>query len=124
MKKLELNSIPGTPYEKMKYWIGKVVTILYHLRKFVLAAPVVFYALKLAAYNTQHLPDKVGIFLQTSGAYTQMLSKSVAVTGPLVLTGACLFMMFCSRKALYAWAISIFTLALPVLLLVSNIYPA
>jgi hypothetical protein len=32
--------------------------------------------------------------------------------------------MFCSRKALYPWAISVFTLALPVLLLVSNLYPA
>ena len=32
--------------------------------------------------------------------------------------------MFCSRKAMYPWAISIFTLALPVLLLVSNVYPS
>jgi len=46
------------------------------------------------------------------------------VMGPLALTGACLFLMFCSRKATYAWSISIFTLALPILLLVSNLYPA
>ena len=44
--------------------------------------------------------------------------------GPLALTLACLFLMFCSRKALYPWAISVFTLALPILLLVSNLYPA
>ena len=44
--------------------------------------------------------------------------------GPLGLTAACLLLMFCSRKAMYPWAISIFTLALPVLLLVSNVYPS
>ena len=42
----------------------------------------------------------------------------------LGLTAACLLLMFCSRKAMYPWAISIFTLALPVLLLVSNVYPS
>ena len=48
---------------------------------------------------------------------------ALAVMGPLGLTAACLLLMFCSRKAMYPWAISIFTLALPVLLLVSNVYP-
>jgi hypothetical protein len=32
--------------------------------------------------------------------------------------------MFCSRKAMYSWAISIFTLALPLLILFTNVYPA
>ena len=48
---------------------------------------------------------------------------ALAVMGPLGLTAACLLLMFCSRKAMYPWAISIFTLALPVLLLLSNVYP-
>ena len=43
---------------------------------------------------------------------------------PLAAAAACLLLMFCSRKAMYPWAISIFTLALPVLLLVSNVYPS
>ena len=43
--------------------------------------------------------------------------------GPLALTIGCLVLMFCSRKAMYSWAISIFTLALPLLLLLSNAYP-
>lgn len=111
-------------YSKTESIIGKIIMVLYHLRKIVMAAPVIFYALKLAAYNTQHLPDKVGLFLQNSGEFTQMIDKGLAVTGPLVLTCSCLFLMLFSRKAMYAWAISIFTLALPVLLLISNIYPA
>lgn len=113
-----------TGYSKTESIIGKIIMVLYHLRKVVMAAPVIYYALKLAAYNAQHLPDKVGLFLQNSGAFTQMIDKGLAVTGPLVLTCSCLFLMLFSRKAMYAWAISIFTLALPVLLLVSNIYPA
>ena len=97
---------------------------LFRLRKFVMAAPVVYYALKLADYNRANLPEEVGLNLQATGEFTRMISREMAVTGPLALTIACLFLMFCSRKATYAWAISIFTLALPILLLISNLYPA
>lgn len=104
--------------------LGKIIMVCYHMRKIVMAVPVVLAALQLAAYNTTHLPDKVGLFLQNNGTFTQMIDKGLAVTGPVILTGACLFLMLFSRKAMYAWFISIFTLALPILLLVSNIYPA
>ena len=105
-------------------WINMIGMWLFHLRKFVMAAPVVYYALKLAAYNREHLPEQVGLNLQATGEFAMTIARNMAVIGPLGLTLACLFLMFCSRKAMYAWAISIFTLALPVLLLVSNIYPA
>ena len=114
----------GSVYAKIKYVVGVIVKVLYHLRKVVMAAPVVYYALKLAAYNGEHLPEEVGLNLQATGEFAQMISREMAVMGPLVLTGGCLVMMFFSRKAMYPWAISIFTLALPLLLLVSNLYPA
>lgn len=104
--------------------LDKIGMLLFHLRKPVMALPVVYYALKLAAYNRANLPEQVGLNLQATGAFTQFIGRDLAVTAPLALTGACLFCMFCSRKATYAWAISIFTLALPILLLVSNIYPS
>lgn len=110
--------------EKVNMWITFLGTLLFRLRKVVLAVPVVSVALKLASYNREHLPELVGINLQSSGEFTQMISRDMAVLGPLGLTVACLLLMFCSRKAMYPWAISIFTLALPVLLLISNIYPA
>ena len=103
--------------------INKIGMLLYHLRKLVMAAPVVYYALKLAAYSRQHLPEQVGLNLQATGEFTQYIGRDVAVMGPLALTGACLFCMFCSRKATFAWTI-VFTLALPILLLLSNLYPA
>lgn len=120
-----------TGFEKCKAVISKINRVinaigvwLFRLRKFVMAAPVVYYALKLASYNSENLPEKVGIDLQATGEFAQYISRNLAVMGPLALTAACLLLMFCSRKAMYSWAISIFTLALPLLLLLSNAYPA
>ena len=122
---------PQTGFSKVKDVIGKINRVinliglwLFRLRKFVLAAPVVYYALKLAEYNRMHLPEQVGINLQSTGEFAQYISRNMAVMGPLALTGGCLVLMFCSRKAMYSWAISVFTLALPLLLLISNLYPA
>lgn len=128
----------GTPVKRTETGFGKVKTVtakanrvintigvwLYRLRKIIMAAPVVYYALKLASYNMEHLPEQVGINLQSTGEFAQTVSRNTAVMGPLVLTVTCLVLMFCSRKAMYSWAISIFTLALPLLLLFSNVYPA
>ncbi len=112
-----------TALSKVNSVINTIVVWLYRLRKPVLASPVVYYALKLASYNMAHLPEQVGINLQVSGEFAQTVSRQFAVAGPLGLTLACLLLMFCSRKAIYSWAISVFTLALPLLLLFSNAYP-
>lgn len=121
---------PQAGMEKTKAVVGKINRVinliglwLFRLRKFVLAAPVVYYALKLAAYNRDHLPEQVGINLQATGEFAQYISRNMAVMGPLALTCGCLVLMFCSRKAMYSWAISVFTLTLPLLLLLSNAYP-
>ena len=121
----------ATGVEKAKGIVGKnnrvmnlIFTWLFRLRKFVMAVPVVYYAWKLAAYNRQHLPEQVGINLQSTGEFAQYISRNMAVMGPLGLTIGCLILMFCSRKAMYSWAICVFTLALPLLLLLSNAYPS
>lgn len=98
--------------------------LLFRLRKLVLAIPVVYIAMKLARYNLEHLPEEVGINIQSSGEFAQMVARDTAVMGPLGLTAACLLLMFCSRKAMYPWAISVFTLLLPILILITNLYPA
>ncbi len=108
---------------KINRIISTIGTWLFRLRKPVMAVPVVYYAVKLAQYNRLHLPEQVGVNLQSTGEFAQYISRDLAVMGPLALTGGCLILMFCSRKAMYSWAISIFTLALPLLLLLSNAYP-
>jgi len=120
-----------TPWEKTKAVLKRIdrvidiiLAVLYRLRKVFMAIPVVYYAIKLAQYNTENLPSIIGINMQSNGVFTQMISRDAAVMGPLIITGFCLLMMFLSRKAIYAWAISIFTLILPVILFISNRYPA
>ena len=108
---------------KVNQWINLVGLWLFRLGKFVLAAPVVYYALHLAAYNAKNLPPQVGLNLQSSGEFALTISRQLAVMGPLGLTAGCLVLMFLSRKAMYPWAVSVFTLALPLLLLLSNVYP-
>ncbi len=109
---------------KINSLIGFIGSVLFRLRKLVLAVPVIYWALKLAMYNRENLPEQVGINLQSSGEFAQMISRDMAIMGPLGLTAACLLLMFCSRKAMYPWAISVFTLVLPLLILFSNLYPA
>ena len=110
-------------YAKVKKVIGILIMCIYRLRAVFLAIPVAWYALKLAAYNSSHLPEEVGINLQSSGEFAMTISRELAVTAPLGVTAACIVLMFASRKALYPWAVSIFTLILPLLLLFSNQYP-
>lgn len=110
-------------YSKVKKVIGILVMCIYRLRAVFLAIPVAYYALKLAAYNMNHLPEEVGINLLSTGEFAMTISRELAVTGPLVVTASCIVLMFASRKALYPWAVSIFTLILPILLLFSNQYP-
>ena len=104
--------------------VSSVLMFLYGARKYIMALPVAYYALRIAMYNSVHLPTEVGIFLQNNGNFLRMIDRGTAVVVPLAVTFGCLAMMMFSRKAMYAWAISIFSLALPLLILFSNIYPA
>lgn len=107
--------------KKIAYNIG---FWMYRLRKFLMAAPVVYAAIRLAVYSNEHLPEYVGIDLQETGEFAQVITREMAVKGPLAVTAACLLLMFFSRKTLYPWLISIFSLVLPLLLLLTNIFPA
>ena len=118
-------------WQKIKQILAKIgevieviVNLVYKLRKVFMAAPVVYYAIKLACYNAANLPAVVGINLQASGAFAQTLTRQMAVMGPLGITAACLVLMFLSRKGMYPWAVSVFSLTIPILLLLSNRYPA
>lgn len=110
-------------WAKIKKVIGLIVTWIYRLRGVILSVPVVYAALKIAEYNMEHLPESVGLNLQATGEFASTVSRELAVYGPLGLTAGCLLMMLCSRKVMYPWAISIFTLVIPILLLFSNQYP-
>ena len=107
---------------------GEILTLvgqwMWRLRKFVMAIPIVWLALYLARLNNNVLPEMVGINLQTNGEYAMLIAKETAVYGPLAVTAVCLLMMFLSRKTLYPWMICLFSMALPVIILITNIFPS
>lgn len=123
---------------KMPLWLQKTLNVfrviwrvikgifrwLFNLRGFFMAIPVALAALYLAAQNMARLPEEVGINLQANGEYQYLISRSLAVTAPLMVTAACLVMMLLSRKTVYPWIISVFTLVLPILIWLTNVFPA
>ncbi len=92
--------------------------------KILLAVPVAVAAVWLAIYTAGKLPEYVGINLLESGEFAILVTREIAVLGPIAVTALCLLLMFCSRRTLYPWLISIFSLVLPLLLLVTNIFPS
>lgn len=118
----------GKVYYYIKKVIGFICMALFHLRKVFMAIPVVYYAVKLAQYNQENLPNEVAIhwmnFAEDFSMVSQMIPREAAVQIPFLVTIACLVCMFFSRKTITVWAISIFTLVVPILLLLSSQYPA
>lgn len=100
--------------------IGFIGRWIYRLRGLLISIPVAIAAWKLAAYNKLNLPAEVGIDLLSTGEFGTMVSLQYAVMVPLCLTGISLVMVLCTRKPLIPWVISIFTLTLPLLLLMNN----
>ena len=96
---------------------------IYKLRSIFLAIPVVFFSVVLAVRNMAVLPAKVGFDLQATGEFAYTVSKSVAVMGPLAVTAICLLLMFCSKKVVYPWLISMFSLVLPIVIYLVNTFP-
>ena len=105
------------PVDKVLATIGKV---FYHLRKIFMSIPVVLVGMKVFVYAKEKLPQDVGILLQESGTYKYILDKGTALQVCMMLTGGCLLMMFLSRKIVYPWVISLFSLVLPLFLVFSN----
>lgn len=114
----------GKVMGKIGYVLKQIGVWIIRLRKVFMAIPVVVVAMRLAFYCQKHLPEMVGIIVKADGEFYQMISKSTAVYGCLGITACCLLLMFCSRRAMYPWLISIFSLIVPIFLLISNMFPA
>ena len=110
-------------FQKVWNVMRMIGNLIYRLRKVIMSIPVVYYAVVFGMYNAKYLPDRVGLVLQSNGEFAQTVSRGLAVMGPLGVTAACLLLMFCSRRTLYPWLISIMSLLLPILILLLNNYP-
>lgn len=111
----------GSLFKMICMWV-------YKLRSVVLAIPVAFAAVLLALDNLIKLPETVSLCMPMAGSdgfavEIIALSKMVAVIGPLLITAACLLMMFCSRRVAYPWLISVFSLVLPLFIYFASVFP-
>lgn len=96
----------------------------YELRKVIMAIPVVAMMLSLANECRQRLPKYVGINLLSNGQFERMVGRDKAIIAFMGVTCVCLVFMFVSRKTIYPWLISLLSLLLPVILIITNIFPA
>ena len=111
-------------YHKIGEVCGFITTWIFRLRKIFMAIPVVYLAMMLAAYCRENLPEEVGVDLLSTGEFATLMERGACVNGCLLVTFACLALMFLSRRASFPWVISIFTLALPLLILATNNFDA
>ena len=120
----EVFAVIGAVFAAIGRFFGKVGKVIYWLRKIFLSIPVVVGARHTVQYVQERLPEKVGLLIQESGAYTYVLARDTAMNGCLAITALCLLMMLISRRTIYPWLISLFSLILPFALLITNIFPA
>lgn len=109
-------------FNKIEEIITVICRCIFKLRKVFMTIPVVYLAVKIAMANMERLPEAVGLNLQSTGEFAVMVTREYAVYGPLAVTGFCLILMFFSRKTLFPWVISIFSLVLPYLIYFTNYY--
>ena len=97
--------------------------LAFELRKIVMAVPVVLLMLRLADECRERLPETVGINLLSNGNFERLMARESAISYMMSITIACLVFTFFSRRTIYPWLISLFTLVLPILLILTNVFP-
>ncbi len=137
----EFKNTPRPVWEKIRkgfrktgYYFSKFWHYLFMFRGIILSAPVATVAVILASKCNTDLPETVsvtlpGIAVQGENSLfgflvyqTEYIARGTAVMVPLVLTAACLLLTICSKRTLYPWLISVLTLAIPLFLLLTNVY--
>lgn len=114
----------GRFFKKFADYIALFITYIVKFRKLFLAIPVAWASVMLAIRNLTKLPETVGLDLQLDGSFGFEVSRELAVFGPVVLTLVCLVLMFCSKRVMTPWVVSLITLILPIFIWIINIFPA
>lgn len=99
----------------------------YRLRSLVMTIPVAIAAVVLAIRNSQLLPAVVRFDIAAVKEaklvfQTVSVGRGTAVVVPLLITFACIAMVFCSKKQTYPWIVSLFSLLLPLVLVLVNMF--
>lgn len=109
--------------KKTAKYIRVIWAYVYRMRTVFMAVPVAVAAVVLAVQNMARLPSSVGIWLLSNGEFFMLMPKGLAVLAPVAVTALCILLLLGSKKAMYPWLISIFSLVLPALIYYTNIFP-
>ncbi len=121
-------------FHKIGNFLSRLWKAVFMFRGLVLSAPVAAASVILAARSQSDLPEIVEITLPGIEVHgqnslfgflvyqTQYVPRGTAVLVPLILTVACLLLTMCSKRMFYPWIISLFTLTVPLFLLLTNVY--
>ena len=96
--------------------------MIYRLRGVFLSLPVAVVAAFMAYHSYQVLPEQVGFLVQDNGQFQYFLSRDLAMIIPAAVTLVCLVITSLSKRVIYPWLISLFTLVLPVILWFTNAF--
>lgn len=105
-------------------WLHKAGIFVHQYRSVLVSVPVAVAMIWLAVRNGAVLPEMVGINLLADGSFSLMVARPVAVLTPLLITLVCIFLTACSKRTLFPWMVSVLSLLIPVLIWITNIYPA
>lgn len=97
--------------------------VIFKYRAVILSAPVAITAIILAFVNAGRLPETVGMELLATGEYATSVSRTTAVLVPLFITAFCIMLTCLSKRTVFPWLVSAFSLVLPILIWLTNIYP-
>ena len=116
-------SAPKKSGDQSKTTLKTIWKYVWMCRGAIISIPVLVIAISLAFCNASVLPDNVGLNIQATGEYAMTVSRSVAVMIPLLVTFGCTLLATFTKRPLFPWLVSIFTLVLPYLILIVNNYP-
>ena len=112
--------IIGRAFSDAGYVLKLLGRWMYMLKGLFLSIPVAFASIALSLEAMKRLPEEVGIGMLANGEYAFMLSRGEAANICILVTAASIVMVLCSRRVTYPWLISVFTLVLPILLIVTS----
>ena len=114
----------GRFFRKVLDILAMIWRYIVRFKRIIIAIPVAIGAVYLALWNMDRLPSKVGFGIQLDGTFDYMVAREIAVLGPIAVTALCLLLMFCSKRTLTPWLVSVFSLVLPILIWVINAFPS
>ena len=114
----------GRFFRKVLDILALIWRYIVRFKRIIIAIPVAVGAVYLALWNMDRLPSKVGFGIQLDGTFDYMVAREIAVLGPIAVTALCLLLMFCSKRTLTPWLVSVFSLVLPILIWVINAFPS